>query len=90
MDKLSLQQMKNIDIRTVDPKKLVDIREVQINTELPMVERVKSYIEQIKNPYCFACNGVAVQLEFADTEITLEERVAGIIEKNMREAQSKM
>jgi hypothetical protein len=81
MNKISLQQMKKIDIRTVDPKKLVDIREVEIDAELPTLERLKTYISQIGNPYCFACNGVAVQLDFADTEITLEERVAGIVSK---------
>ena len=81
MDKISLQQMKNVDIRTVDPKKLIDIRKVQIDTELPTLERIKSFITQIGNPYCFACNGVAIQLDFAETEITLEERVAGIIGK---------
>lgn len=81
MNKISLQQMKEIDIRTVDPKNLVDIREVKIDTELPTLERLKTYISQIGNPYCFTCNGVAVQLDFADTEITLEERVAGIVSK---------
>jgi len=30
---------------------LADIRDVKINTDLPQKERVKSYIQQIKNPF---------------------------------------
>ena len=31
---------------------LVDIRDVVIDKSLPLEERVKSYVEQIKDPYC--------------------------------------
>ena len=36
-----------------DLSELVDIRDVVIDKSLPLEERVKSYVEQIKNPYCF-------------------------------------
>jgi len=32
---------------------LVDIRDVVIDRDLPKEERIKSYLQQIKNPYCF-------------------------------------
>lgn len=32
---------------------LVDIRDVKIDRSLPVEERMKSYVEQIKNPYMF-------------------------------------
>ena len=32
---------------------LVDIRDVVIDKKLTLEERVKSYVEQIKDPYCF-------------------------------------
>ena len=41
-----------IDIRMVDTSSLVDIEQVQIQTELPQEERIADYIRQIKNPYC--------------------------------------
>ena len=38
--------------KIIDRDKLVDIRDVVINTDLPKEERIKDYIRQIKNPYC--------------------------------------
>lgn len=49
----ALEQMKSVDIRTVDSKTLQDIRDVCINTDLPKRERMLAFIRQIKNPYCY-------------------------------------
>ena len=43
---------------------LVDISTVKINTELPLKERILDYVKQIKNPYCYICNGVVVKIGF--------------------------
>lgn len=32
---------------------LVDINDISVNKDLPKPERIKEYIRQIKNPYCF-------------------------------------
>ena len=60
-----MQEMAEIDIRTVDTSSLVDIEQVQIQTELPQEERIADYIRQIKNPYCYLSNGVIVKISFA-------------------------
>ena len=67
--------MKNIDILNVRKKELVDIREVSVDYSLPKEERIKSFIEQIQNPYCFLCNGTVVKVVFEDNEHTVEERM---------------
>ena len=72
---ISIADMKNIDIRTVDPSILVDIKTVKINTDLTVEERKKDYIRQVKNPYCFKCGKVVVKMSFADTTVSLEERL---------------
>ena len=41
--------MKN-NQKVIDRNKLVDIRDVIINTDLPKEERIKDYVRQIKNP----------------------------------------
>ena len=43
---------------------LVDIRNVKIDRSLPSEERIKSFIEQIKNPYCYLDHGVIVKVNF--------------------------
>jgi hypothetical protein len=68
-------EMKNTDVRTVDPAALADIRGVTVNTYLPRDERLLDYFEQIKNPYCFRCGKTVVKVSFADTEATLEDRL---------------
>ena len=67
-----MQEMAEIDIRTVDTSSLVDIEQVQIQTELPQEERIADYIRQIKNPYCYISHGVAVKISFTG-KCTLEE-----------------
>ena len=43
---------------------LIDINTVHIDPSLPPAERAAQYIAQIKDPYCFQCNGAVVHLKF--------------------------
>lgn len=70
---MTLKQMKNIDIRTVQPETLVELSDVFIDTELPVQERIQEYGRQIGNPYCFKCGDVAVKIGFADTNRTIND-----------------
>ena len=73
---MTLQEMKNVDVRTVDPDTLVDIDDVVVDPSLPRDERIQSFLTQIKNPYCFKCAGMVVKISHTDTDVTLEERMA--------------
>lgn len=68
-----INAMKNIDIRTVDKSTLVDIDTVTINPKDCPEKKMADYIQQVKNPYCFLCNGYAVKMEFADNGRTIED-----------------
>lgn len=72
---MTIEEMKNMDIRTVNPDDLVDIDSVHIDRSLPKEERIRDYIRQIKNPYCFKCGDTVVKISFADTDITLDQRM---------------
>ena len=76
---MSISDMKNIDIRTVDPKTLVDRRSVNLSPGLSQKERMKQYIEQIKNPYCYRDGDVVVKVSFSDDDVTLEQRLEAYI-----------
>lgn len=75
LEKINLEELKNVDIRTVDRDSLVDINDVKIDMNLPREERLIEFIRQIKNPYCYRCGKVVVKVSFADTEVTLEDRL---------------
>jgi len=80
MEIKTLEDMRNVDMRTVDKSELVDIDNVKININDKPEKKMQDYIDQIKNPYCFLCNGYAVKLAFADNNRTIEECFTEAIE----------
>lgn len=63
-------------IKSVDPSGLKDIRDVVIDTSKPCQERIKDYINQMGNPYCYLDNGTIVEIGYSNTEVSLSERLA--------------
>lgn len=78
-----LERMKAVDIRTVDPKTLRDIRDIHINTDLPKQERMQDFIRQIGNPYCYRHGKYVVKVSFSDSDVTLEELVLTYIRSKL-------
>lgn len=70
-----LAQMREVDVHTVDRESLVDIREIQIDRELPREQRFEDFMRQIKNPYCYRCGKIVVKIGFSNTDVTLEDRL---------------
>ena len=70
-----LEAMQNVDIRSVDPSTLRDIRTVEVNTKLSKQERILDFIRQIGNPYCYRHGKYVVKISFTDTDVTLEDRM---------------
>lgn len=66
---------RDVDIRTVDRNTLVDINDVNIDKKLPREQRMKDYIRQIGNPYCYKCGEAIVKVSFSETTATLEDRI---------------
>ncbi len=60
-------------------EELVDIRNVKIDRNLPSDERIRSFIEQIKNPYCFKVGDTVVKVSFADTSNTITDNFINMI-----------
>lgn len=77
MDVQTLRELAGVDICTVAKESLVDIRDVKIDASKSREERISDYIRQVKNPYCFQCNGIIVKMNFCQSEETLEDRLAG-------------
>ncbi len=76
---MNVEKMKNLDIRTVDPKELVERQSVKVDMKLPREERIKQYIKQIKNPYCYLDGDVVVKVSFQEEGVTLEQRLEAYI-----------
>lgn len=59
----------------VERSGLKDIKNVVIDTSMPCNKRIQSYIEQIGNPYCYLDDGVVVEIGYADTQVSLQDRL---------------
>lgn len=70
---MMVEEMKNVDIRTINKADLVDICMVKVDPNLPRKERLQSFLEQIKNPYCFRCGDVVVKSIFSEEGPTMQE-----------------
>lgn len=68
-----LDEMSRMDITKIDKSTLVDIRSIDINTDMPITERMKKYLRDVKNPYCFLVGGTPVQISFNEHGKTLDE-----------------
>ncbi len=64
-----------------DTEELVDIGTVQIDIDLPVEERVKSYAEQMKNPYRFLIGGLIVNIEHLDNGLSLERALSSYLDE---------
>ena len=71
---MSIEEMKNVDVRTVDRDRLVDINEIEIDDSLPPKGRDAEFLRQIKNPYCFRVGKVVVKNVYSDDGVSLQER----------------
>lgn len=74
-----IDRMQEVDLRTADRSGLKDIRDVTVDTGLPKKERILDFIRQIGNPYCYRHGDYVVKVSFADTDVTLEERMVSYI-----------
>lgn len=72
---MDLAEMKKVDLRTVDKASLTDRREVHIDPAMPVEQRVREWIEQLRNPYIYLDGGIVVKLSFSDGGASIEDRI---------------
>ena len=58
---------------------LVDIRDVKIDRTQPVEVRMKSYVEQIKNPYLFKVGNTVVRVSYANTQATINDNFVNLL-----------
>ena len=75
----ALEQMKSVDLRTVNKAAWPDVSGFALDTRLSPEERAARIMKQVKNPYCFRCGDTAVKLEFADNGPPLQDIMTGFL-----------
>lgn len=70
---------ENIRKDLFDRSKLRDIRNVRIDTALPREERIKSFVDQIGDPYHYLDGDIVVSIGYADTQVSLQDRLKSYV-----------
>ena len=60
-------------------EKLVDLRDVKLDSSMSQTERIQSYLQQIKNPYCFRVGDVVVNVAYTKGGATLNDCFADML-----------
>lgn len=71
---MSIDEMKAVDVRTVDPETLVDVTGIVIDESLSKEERAAEFVRQVKNPYCFRVGNMVVKNVYSNDGVSLRER----------------
>ena len=53
------------DHLTCRPEDLVDLKQIPISADLPVLSRMEQYLEQVKNPYVFRVDTLSVKISFS-------------------------
>ena len=67
--------MHELDFAGIDISQLKDIKDVRLDPDSPREKRIRSFIAQIGNPYCYRDGDVIVSISYADTDVRLEDRL---------------
>ena len=67
-----IKELKNTD-------GLFDINDISVDKDLTKSERIKEYIRQIKNPYCFKCGNFVVKTRYQNAGLSIEDCLQSII-----------
>lgn len=73
------EKAKETDVKDLDKSELVDIRDVKIDSKKPYLIRIISYINQVKNPYCYRVGDVVVRVSYAGKDKTFTDSFTEMI-----------
>ena len=74
---LSLEQMQNIDLHSVDRNTLVNANDVSVDIDLPKNERMINVVNQMGDSlYCFIAGNTVVKVKYSKkATATVDEKV---------------
>ena len=61
-------------IYDIDKSRATNIADIKIDENKAIQDRVQDYLEQIKDPHYITVGNVLVQMDYADTDYTFNDR----------------
>lgn len=76
---MNLKEMRDVDPRCVERSALRQRSSVRISRKKEKDERIRDYIKQIGNPYCYLDGKFVVKVSFQETDRTIEDCIRGYL-----------
>jgi len=73
LDQATLRQMKDIDINSINPETVVDVRAINIDINKPVSERITSYLQQVGNPYFIKVDKLIIKMTHPNTTLSAND-----------------
>lgn len=70
-----LQEMAAVDIRSVDIDSLTDLRDIVIDTKMPVSQKLASFAEQTDNVYVHRIGDYIVKVRFQQEGPSIDEKM---------------
>lgn len=80
-----LRHMREIDIMKLKREELVDIDDIVIDPEKSVENRIRSFMEQAKNPYAQKVGEYILQIGFEEgTDDSIDDRIILLIKRKIQ------
>ena len=76
-----LEQLRAVDVRSIDKNDLIDLNQVTIDETKPVPERVAEFMRQIQNPYCFRIGDVAIKVVYKENGPSFQQNMIDMLQQ---------
>ena len=74
---MSVEEMKAVDLRTVDKTKLVNWGNVKLERSGNKADRIREMVQKLQNPYVYMVGDVKVKLLYSSNNRKIEDCMHG-------------
>ena len=75
LTKEALDQMAAVDVRTVDISTLTDLRDIEIDTSLPVEKKLDAFARQTANVYVNRIGDYVVKVRFQEDGVGIDDKM---------------
>lgn len=76
LTKEELDLMAAVDVRTVDISTLTDLRDIEIDTSLPVEKKLAAFAEQTSNVYVNRIGDYVVKVRFQESGASIDDKMS--------------
>ena len=76
-----LEEMAAVDVRTVDISTLTDLRNIEIDTSLPVPKKLDAFARQANNVYVNRIGDYVVKVRFQKNGASIDEKMAEYLQR---------